>query len=78
MTAQMLPRFRAAAEVQCMMTKMASKMLDRKLKLERVTACLNYRNFVKCDDIGKFEERFDFGEIEGEAWVKRKLGESHF
>lgn len=59
------------------MTKMTGRMLDRKLKRERVEACLNCRNFVNCDDIGKFEECVDFKEVNGEAWAIKKLGESH-
>lgn len=43
-----------------------NKELERKLKRERVEACLNCKKFVKCDDIGKFEECVDFEEIEGD------------
>ena len=39
--------------------------LARKLKRERVEACLNCEKFVKCDDIGRFEECVDFEEING-------------
>jgi hypothetical protein len=46
--------------------------LERKLKRERVEACLNCRKFTKCDNIGKFEECVDFEEVEGEAWVIRR------
>jgi hypothetical protein len=37
--------------------------LEHKLKRERVSVCLNCRKFVKCDDIGKFEECVDFEEV---------------
>jgi len=47
--------------------------LESKLKRERVEACLNCKKFVKCDDIGKFEECVDFEEVEGEAWVTKEL-----
>jgi len=33
--------------------------LERKLKRERVEACLNCKKFVECDSIGKFEECAD-------------------
>jgi hypothetical protein len=56
-----------------MMTKMAGEMLDRKLKRERVEACLNCKKFVHCNDIGKFEECVDFREVDGETWVIEKL-----
>jgi hypothetical protein len=46
--------------------------LERKLKRERVTVCLNCKKFVECDDIGKFEECCGFVEVEGEAWVIKK------
>ena len=57
-----------------MMTKVAGKMLDRKLRLERVEACLNCNSFVKYDNIRKFEECADFEEVEGDAWANKKLG----
>jgi len=50
-----------------------SEELERKLKLERVETCLNCKKFVSCNDIGKFVECVDFEEVEGEAWVIRKL-----
>jgi hypothetical protein len=46
---------------------------DRKSKRERVEACLNCKKFVKCDDVGKFEECVDFEEVEGEVWVIGRL-----
>jgi hypothetical protein len=52
---------------------MNKQELERKLKRERVEACLNCKRFVKCDNIGKFEECVDFEETEGEAWAIRKL-----
>ena len=55
-----------------MMTKMAGKMLDRKLKRERVEACLNCKKFVECDEIGKFEECVDFNEIRTEFWMLKR------
>jgi len=48
--------------------------LERKLKHERVEACLNCKKFVHCNDIGKFEECVDFEEVESKAWVIRKIG----
>jgi len=47
--------------------------LERKLKRERVEACLNCKKFVDCNHIGKFEECSDFKEVEGEAWVIKKI-----
>lgn len=47
--------------------------LKRKLKRERVEVCLNCKKFVKCDNIGKFEECYDLEEAEDEAWVIKKL-----
>jgi len=47
--------------------------LARKLKHERVEACLNCKKFVECGDIGKFEECIDFVEVEDEVWVIKKL-----
>jgi hypothetical protein len=41
--------------------------LERKLKLERVEACLNCRRFVRCDNIGKCVECTSLKEVEGEA-----------
>jgi len=46
--------------------------LERKLKRERVEACLNCKNFLKCDDIGKLAECDDFEEVECENWVIKK------
>lgn len=51
------------------MIKMKEEELERKLKRERVEACLNCKKFVKSDDIGKFEECVDFKEVDGEAWL---------
>ena len=47
--------------------------LERKLKRERVEACLNCKRFVKCEDIGKYVECADFDEVEEEAWIVKKL-----
>jgi len=47
--------------------------LERKLKRERVEACLNCKKFVKCEKIGRFVECVDFEEVEGEAWVIERL-----
>jgi hypothetical protein len=47
--------------------------LERKLKMERVEACLNCKKFVKCDGIGRFVECVDFEEVKCEAWVIKKL-----
>jgi hypothetical protein len=52
-----------------------NEKLERKLKRERVEACLNCKKFVKCDDIGRFIDCADFVEVEGEAWVIKKLVE---
>jgi hypothetical protein len=43
-----------------------NKVLEKKLKRERVEACLNCKKFVEC---------VDFEEVEGEAWVIKKLVE---
>ena len=56
-----------------MMTKMKGGELERKLKRERVEVCLNCKNFLKCEDIGKFEECADFDEVEDETWVIKKV-----
>lgn len=56
-----------------MMSKMKSGRLDRKLKLERIEVCLNCKNFLNCESIGKFEECEEFVEVEGETWVIRKM-----
>ncbi len=50
-----------------------NEQLERKLKRERVEACLNCKKFVECDDVGKFEGRVDFEEVKGEAWVVNKI-----
>ena len=55
-----------------LMIKM-NEELERKLKRERVVACLNCKKFVECDDIGKFEKSVDFEEVEGDAWVIARL-----
>jgi hypothetical protein len=41
--------------------------IERKLKHERVEACLNCKKFACCHSIGEFEECVDFEEVEGEA-----------
>ena len=43
--------------------------LERKLKRERVEACLNCKKFLKCDIIGRFEECVDFEEVKGKSWI---------
>jgi hypothetical protein len=55
------------------MIKMMKVELDRKLKREKIEVCLNCKKFVECDNIGKFEECVDFEEVEGEAWVIKKI-----
>ena len=52
--------------------------LEHKLKRERVEACLNCKKFAECNDIGKFVECVGFDEVEGEAWVIRKLVECSY
>jgi len=42
---------------------MNKEELERKLKRERVEVCLNCKTFVKCDNIGKFEECVEFEEV---------------
>ena len=54
---------------------MNKKELERKLKRERVEVCLNCKKFVKCDDVGRFEECVDFDEVEDEVWVIKSLDE---
>jgi hypothetical protein len=46
-----------------------NKELERKLKRERVEACLNCKKFAKCNDIGKFEECGDYSEVDVEKQV---------
>ena len=46
------------------MKRLSKKALERKLKLERVEACLNCKRFIDCDNIGRFEECEDFVEVE--------------
>jgi hypothetical protein len=46
-----------------------NKELERKLKRQRVEACLNCKKFVECDSIGKFEECVDFEEVNVEKQV---------
>jgi hypothetical protein len=48
------------------MIQYMKESLARKLKRERVEVCLNCKKFVKCDDIGKFEECVEFEEVEGD------------
>ncbi len=50
-----------------------NEVLGRKLKRVRVEACLNCKKFVECDNIGEFEECVDFEEVEGEAWIIKKI-----
>ena len=45
---------------------MNSEDLERKLKTERVEACLNCKLFTGCENIGRFEECEDFLEVENE------------
>ena len=54
---------------------MNDEELERKLKKERVEVCLHCKKFVKCDDIGEFEECIDFEEVDDEAWVMTVLSE---
>jgi len=48
---------------------------EKKLKRERIETCLNCQNFLTWERIGKVEPCSceDFVEIEGEAWVIKKL-----
>ena len=55
--------------------EMNEEELERKLKRERVEVCLNCKKFVKCDDVGRFEECADFEEVEVEVWVIKNLDE---
>ncbi len=55
-----------------MMIEMKDEEL-KKLKRENVEACLNCKNFLKCKHVGKYVECEDFEEVEGEAWVIRKI-----
>jgi len=41
-----------------------NKELERKQKTERLEVCLNCKKFVKCGNIGKFEECVDFSELD--------------
>ena len=58
------------------MSGTSSEDLERKLKTERVEACLNCQRFTKCDDIGQFVECAEFMEVEAEkAMVIIRLDE---
>lgn len=46
------------------MKRIENDELERKLKIERVTACLNCKRFVKCENIGQYEECCRFLEVE--------------
>jgi hypothetical protein len=48
---------------------------ERKLKRERVEACLNCNKFVKCEDIGEFVECADFEKVKDEIRVIKRLNE---
>lgn len=56
-----------------MMSEKMSEELDRKLKRERIETCLNCKRLTECKDIGKFEECSCFDEVDGEAWVIKKI-----
>jgi len=43
---------------------MDNKELEKKLKFERVEACLNCALFTDCEDIGRFEDCENFSEVE--------------
>lgn len=57
---------------------MKDEELEKKLKRKSLEACLNCKKFVNCNNIGKFESCHceDFAEVEGEAWVIKKLYKS--
>ena len=56
--------------------KMTDEDLERKLKLERVEACLNCKQFAQCENIGKFVECEEFVELEREkAKIVMRLDE---
>ena len=55
------------------MIKMKEDELTRKLKRERVEACLNCKKFVKCEDIGKYVECTAFEETNDAVWFVEKL-----
>ncbi|MBN1357301.1 hypothetical protein JW988_00875 [Candidatus Bathyarchaeota archaeon] len=57
-----------------MIKELSCEKLSGKLKRERVEACLNCKRFVVCNEIGQYEVCPHFEEVEGEAWVIRKLG----
>jgi hypothetical protein len=50
-----------------------NRKMAQKLRREKLEACLNCRNFYDCKKLGVYEECPDFQEVEGEAWVIRKL-----
>lgn len=56
------------------MTEYSCEDLSSKLKRERVEACLNCKSFVTCNEIGQYEVCDHFEEVEGEAWIVKKLG----
>ncbi len=45
---------------------MKSEELERKVKIERVEACLNCQRFTGCENIGTFVECEEFVEVECE------------
>ena len=42
---------------------------ERKLKRERVEACLNCKKFEQCDSIGKFVECVEYSEVDAKSQV---------
>jgi len=53
-------------------SEMKNEKLEKKLKRERVEVCLNCKNFLNCEDIGRFEDCADFVEVEEETWAIKK------
>jgi hypothetical protein len=42
--------------------------------MERNETCLNCKGYAVCNEIAQYEECDHFEEIEGEAWIIKKLG----
>jgi hypothetical protein len=55
------------------MKELSCEELPRKLKRERVEACLNCKRFICCNEIGQYEVCPHFEETKAEAWVITKL-----
>ena len=46
-----------------MMNEISKEEIKRKLKRERIEICMSCKKFVKCENVGRFEECGDFLEV---------------